>query len=124
MTIALQSKLTEDHHAHGFTAHAQARSYAHAYAPARRARRARRARVERIVERVAQGQLDDHARIERLVVEAGERLEDTDLLGDVMRRPLSEIPGAPRRPQTQGLQRIRAGWGRSAPLSFGWDDGS
>lgn len=42
-------------------------------------------RVERIVDRVAKAACgDDEDRIDRLVIKAGERLDDEDLYGDIL----------------------------------------
>jgi hypothetical protein len=51
-----------------------------------------KARIERIVERTAEAehQGDDDA-VDRLVREAGDRLDDIDLYGDLLDRPVSEI---------------------------------
>jgi hypothetical protein len=49
-------------------------------------------RVERIVERVAKTACgDDEDRIDRLVIEAGERLDDEDLYGDILEHPVGEL---------------------------------
>ena len=50
-----------------------------------------RRRVQRIVKRVALASALDRERVERLVYETGERLEDDDIYGDVMTRPIREI---------------------------------
>jgi hypothetical protein len=51
-----------------------------------------KARVERIVERAAEAEHPDDARtVDRVVHEAGERLDDIDLYGDLLDRPMSEI---------------------------------
>ena len=49
-----------------------------------------KARVERIVERLAIDQCDEDT-IECVIVEAGERLDDEDLYGDIMTRPVGEL---------------------------------
>ncbi|MEI9891967.1 MAG: hypothetical protein WDN45_17205 [Caulobacteraceae bacterium] len=52
----------------------------------------RKARVERIVERLAvQTHPHDEEQVDRIVCEAGDRLDDMDLYGDLLERPLSEI---------------------------------
>ncbi|MEI9891374.1 MAG: hypothetical protein WDN45_13305 [Caulobacteraceae bacterium] len=52
----------------------------------------RKARVERIVERLAlQAHPHDEEQLDRIVREAGERLDDMDLYGDLLQRPLSEL---------------------------------
>jgi hypothetical protein len=50
-----------------------------------------KARVEKIVERVAKAAGDDEDVIDRLVIEAGERLDDEDIYGDVLQRPVGEL---------------------------------
>ncbi len=52
----------------------------------------RKARVERIVERLAvQTHPHDEEQVDRIVCEAGDRLDDMDLYGDLLQRPLSEL---------------------------------
>ncbi|MEI9891107.1 MAG: hypothetical protein WDN45_11565 [Caulobacteraceae bacterium] len=52
----------------------------------------RKARVERIVERLAvQTHPHDEEQVDRIVREAGDRLDDMDLYGDLLQRPLSEL---------------------------------
>jgi hypothetical protein len=57
----------------------------------------RRLRVERIVERVVKSECEGESAeaiedaIDRLMVEAGDRLEDEDIYGDLLERPMSEI---------------------------------
>jgi hypothetical protein len=49
-------------------------------------------RVERIVERVARAACgDDDDRIDRLVAEAGERLDDDDIYGDLLAHSVGEL---------------------------------
>jgi hypothetical protein len=48
-------------------------------------------RIERIVVRVARGEHDDEDAVERLTRETNERLEDEDLLGDILQRPIGEV---------------------------------
>jgi hypothetical protein len=49
-------------------------------------------RVERIVERVAKkASGHDEDRLDRLVIEAGERLDDDDIYGDVLTKPIGEL---------------------------------
>jgi hypothetical protein len=48
-------------------------------------------RVERIVERLVKAEHDDENTVDRLCVEAGERLDDEDLYGDVLDKPISEL---------------------------------
>jgi hypothetical protein len=50
-----------------------------------------KARVEAVVERVAKADTDDEDRIDRLVCEAGERLDDEDLYGELLDRPVGEL---------------------------------
>ena len=51
-----------------------------------------KARVERIVERAAEAEHDgDAGAVDRLVREAAERLDDIDLYGDLLDRPISDI---------------------------------
>jgi hypothetical protein len=51
-----------------------------------------KARVERIVERTAEAEHDDDEwAVDRLVRETAERLDDIDLYGDLLDRPISEI---------------------------------
>ncbi len=51
-----------------------------------------KARVEGVVERVAKATCgDDEDRLERLMVEAGERLDDDDIYGEVLTRPVGEL---------------------------------
>jgi hypothetical protein len=51
----------------------------------------RKARVESIFARVADAQAEDQDTADAMIVEAGERLDDEDLYGDLMEHPLSEI---------------------------------
>lgn len=51
----------------------------------------RKMRVERIVERVARKQHDSEHAISALMIEAGDRLEDEDLYGDLLERPISDL---------------------------------
>ena len=48
-------------------------------------------RVQRIVRRAAEDAGYDNEAVERLVLEAGERLEHDDIYGDLMSRPFDEI---------------------------------
>ena len=52
---------------------------------------ARKARVERIVERVIKAEFTGEAEIDRLAEAAYERLEDDDVYGALLSRPVSEI---------------------------------
>jgi hypothetical protein len=51
----------------------------------------RKDRVERIVERIAEQEHGDAEEVERLVAETAERLDQDDIYGDVLSRPLSEL---------------------------------
>ena len=53
-----------------------------------------KARTVRIVERVARRACDDAEHVERLVGEAAERLDQDDLYGEVLTRPVSELVAA------------------------------
>jgi hypothetical protein len=53
----------------------------------------KKARVEKIIERVAAEQAEDEDALDAIVIEAGDRLDDEDLYGDLMERPLGEIVG-------------------------------
>ncbi len=51
-----------------------------------------KARVEAIVERIAKGKAkNDEEKVDRLIREAGERLDDEDIYGDVLERPVGEL---------------------------------
>ena len=52
---------------------------------------ARKGSVERIVGRVAEAAGEDEDKVEALVLEASERLDDDDIYGDVLARPVSEV---------------------------------
>jgi hypothetical protein len=54
-------------------------------------RHLRKLRVERIFDRVAKAHTDDEERIGRLLIEAGERLDDDDIYGDILQRPVGEL---------------------------------
>jgi hypothetical protein len=84
LTLMLQSRLLEA----GARAETEAAERAFRSTP----EYARKARVERIVERLAVDEHpDDEDRIDALIAEAGERLDDEDLYGDLMDRPMREI---------------------------------
>lgn len=51
----------------------------------------RKCRVGRIVERLVKAEHDDEDQVEALVAEADERLDDEDVYGDLLERPMSEI---------------------------------
>jgi hypothetical protein len=85
MSIALQAKLMADRRQQATDDAAAARM------SAVRDRPARRTRIDRIVERmVSEAYEDDEEAIEQCVAEAAERLDDVDLFGDVLDRPVSE----------------------------------
>jgi hypothetical protein len=50
-----------------------------------------KARVEKIVDRIATAQHGEADARDRLVAEAGERLDDEDLYGDILARPIGEL---------------------------------
>jgi hypothetical protein len=50
-----------------------------------------KARVEAVVARVARAETDDEDKIERVIAECGERLDDADVYGDVLTRPVGEL---------------------------------
>ncbi len=83
MTAMLQSRLIKDLS----TAADEADEIAERLAPAYR----HKARVEKIVERIAIDACDDETEVDGLIVEAGERLDDEDLYGDVLQRPVGEL---------------------------------
>ncbi len=88
MTILLQSKLIADLQ----TLEAKA---AHEAAQAKLARpvleRVQKARIERIVGRIAGADGADEDEVERLAEETAEWLDQDDLYGDILTRPVSEI---------------------------------
>src|SRR3569833_1918417 len=51
----------------------------------------RKARVEKVIERIAEAEAEDDDTADALIIEAGERLDDEDLYGDLMERPMGEI---------------------------------
>ena len=51
----------------------------------------RKTQTVRIVERIAEREHDDAEQVERLVGEAAERLDQEDIYGDVLSRPVSEL---------------------------------
>jgi len=93
LTIMLQSKLAKELQGLDVRAEIKARTAA----AIDRARRAdpeyvHKARVENIVERVALEACDDDgSALDRLMIEAGERLDDEDLYGKVLDRPVGEL---------------------------------
>lgn len=94
MTVLLQSKLIQQVQA---LEAAAADRVADARAEADEDRfeesEGRKLQVERIVKRVARARQDeiDEDELDRILAEAGERLDDDGLYGEVMRRPVSEL---------------------------------
>ena len=87
LTVALQSKLVD-----GLAALEAGLLTADPAAPRPDPDYILKARVERIVERAAEAEHDDDAcAVDALVTEAGDRLDDIDLYGDLLDRPVSEI---------------------------------
>ena len=97
LTVMLQAKLGKDLQWADSMADIQARSAATAAAAATDARRrdptyVHKARVENIVERVAREACgEDEEKLDRLMTEACERLDDEDLYGKVLTRPIGEL---------------------------------
>jgi hypothetical protein len=84
LTILLQSKLADALEA----AEDEAAEYAARTHPVY----VKKARVEAVVERLAEAEHpDDEDAVDRIVIEAGERLDDEHLYGDLMDRPFEEI---------------------------------
>jgi hypothetical protein len=92
LTILLQSKVIADlRHREAMAAHQRRRDEPLEEA-ARQARKAAgRERIEWIVARGIETEHDDNETIDRLYQEAVERLDDEDLYGTVLTRPVSEI---------------------------------
>jgi len=87
LTLMLQSQLIEDEAAQ---ARAEAKATANAAPPT--AEDIKKARIERIVERLVTAEhRHDVDLADELTAEAAERLDDEDVYGDLMRRPISEI---------------------------------
>jgi hypothetical protein len=84
MSIALQARLMGERREQAAAEATQSR------VAAVRDRPARRARIDRIVERLAQAEHDDDEAVEQCRAEAAERLDDIDVFGDVLERPVSE----------------------------------
>jgi hypothetical protein len=92
LTIMLQSRLIEALRAFDSNAEAGARAAAEQQAQALRAREdVAKGRVSQIVRRVIEAEHDDAGRIERLDAEAMDRLDDEDVYGAVLTRPMSEM---------------------------------
>jgi hypothetical protein len=79
LTIMLQGKLLEARDDEG--------EIQESYTPVYR----QKARVEKVVERLAAEQCEREERFDAIVAGAGDRLDDEDLYGDLMDRPMSEI---------------------------------
>ena len=90
MTIALQAKLIGALQALEQRAPFEAR-WAEILGEAARNDHPRRARIERIARRIIKAEHPDQDQVERLADEAAERLDDQDLYGDVLSRPISEV---------------------------------
>ena len=92
MTLMLQSKVIEALQALQSKADQQARSAQLQREFARPGLvRARKVRIARIVGRIAWADGQDHEKVKRLAREAFERLEQDELYGDILSRPVSEI---------------------------------
>jgi hypothetical protein len=90
-TIHLQSRLIDSMKAEDDAA-AEAEPEAEKAAARLTPEYQRKVRVERIVERLIEVEHpDDEEGLDALIIEAGERLDDEDLYGDLMDRPLSEL---------------------------------
>jgi len=91
LSILLQSRLIADMRA--CEEHAARKAEALAAAQARRdPESVHKARVEGIVGRVVEAACgDDEDEIDRLVTEASERLDDDDIYGEVLNRPIGEL---------------------------------
>ena len=87
LTLMLQAKLIDAMKA-AETADAAARTQPDRFSPEYQ----RKARVERIVERLAEAEHPDaEDQVTDLLAEAAERLDDEDLYGDLLDRPMSEL---------------------------------
>jgi hypothetical protein len=92
LTILLQSKLIgELQTLERQEAHAAACAQMRADMARPGLQRQLKTKVQRIVGRIAEADADDAQAVERLVREAAERLDQDDLYGDVLSRPVSEI---------------------------------
>jgi len=91
LTLMLQARLIEDLKAAdkaGAEAGAEAAAETARLEPAYR----KKVRVEAIVERLIEAEHpDDEETLDTLMADAGERLDDEDLYGDLLERPVSEI---------------------------------
>jgi hypothetical protein len=92
LTVAVQSRVLRElervERQGEFNAPAEARRRREAR---HEASQARKASIQRIVRRVAEGEGEGAERIEALVEDAAERLDDADVYGDVLTRPMGEI---------------------------------
>jgi hypothetical protein len=85
LTIALQSRLLQDLRALDEVAER------HLHGGRSNTARERKARVRRILDRVIDAEVGDAAEGDRLAGEVRERLENDDIYGDVLARPVGEI---------------------------------
>jgi len=88
LTLALQARLVQDLQA---LDEGEARRQAKQRSDRQAREAARKAQVERIVERVIQAEAADDAEGDRLAKEAYERLDEHDIYGDLLGRPVSEV---------------------------------
>jgi hypothetical protein len=114
LTIALQSKRIEDLQA--LEARAQAdEDETEAYEELLTPINVRKARVSRIVERVAEAEYENEGAdaaddaLDRLLTEADERLDDEDVYGDLLERPMSEIVARLCRDEVWAREEIDSG---------------
>ena len=92
LTVMLQSRLIKARQEAGAAVEAASRAAAEEASQALRNRENdAKARVSRIVRRVIEAEHDDEDRIERLDGEAMDRLDDEDVYGAVLTRPMSEM---------------------------------
>ena len=92
LTIALQSKLIEDLQALETGAAMQAlRAEAEEDNAAWDQDELRKADIEQVILRAVRAEHPDEDTVDRLIIEAGERLDGDTLYGDVLSRPMSEI---------------------------------
>jgi hypothetical protein len=92
LALMLQSKLMDDLRRLDSLAEIEAKT-ASMQADAERPRRVadRKIRVRRVVERVAPAEGGDRAEVIRLSQDAAERLDQDDIYGDVLSKPVSEL---------------------------------
>lgn len=92
LTVMLQSRLIKDRREVAGQVEAEASAAAERPGQALRAREDHaKVRVSRIVRRVIEAEHDDDDSIERLDAEALDRLDDEDIYGAVLTRPMSEM---------------------------------